>query len=416
MKASLSQQEIVNSTTKKDSQPAASQATRRSQSPGIASTILNLQRTHGNRCVQRALARSRGGESTPVPVSEVEKQIDSARGGGRSLDAGLRAQMESAFGHDFGKVRIHTDARADTLNRALEARAFTTGQDIFFRGSEYDPGSRGGKELLAHELTHVRQQAGKGAQAKLDVSEPGDQFEQEADEMAARVVNSIESGAPDKETIPANAGTQRDQNDTKPAAPPRMAVKSFSYEPPTRGAGIQPPTLTVTRPESSTDEEGAVQDQTTSVTTFAATANGVQIVVEAQGVTSSLDYPDGFKWTQTIETNAPLHGATSPYVDPQPNDDTKPFYWTDAEHAASPTTFSDGPTRQPPATGTTMWQAILGLNGVNETTKTVTGFEYLTYGFSIDSTGTVTTRAPTAGSGSNHRSVLSAGFADWTFN
>jgi hypothetical protein len=53
---------------------------------------------------------------------------------------------------------VHTDARSDALNRALEARAFTTGQDIFFRSGEYDPGSAAGQALLAHELAHVVQQ------------------------------------------------------------------------------------------------------------------------------------------------------------------------------------------------------------------------------------------------------------------
>jgi hypothetical protein len=69
--------------------------------------------------------------------------------------------MEKAFGGvDFSQVKVHNDAVSDQLNQSIQARAFTTGQDVFFRGGEYNPGSRGGQELLAHELTHVVQQSG----------------------------------------------------------------------------------------------------------------------------------------------------------------------------------------------------------------------------------------------------------------
>lgn len=71
--------------------------------------------------------------------------------------------MERALGADFGGVRVHTDERADALNRSLRARAFTTGADIFFRRGAYDPASPGGREVLAHELTHVVQQQGMPA-------------------------------------------------------------------------------------------------------------------------------------------------------------------------------------------------------------------------------------------------------------
>jgi Domain of unknown function (DUF4157) len=89
---------------------------------------------------------------------DVESSIEGARSGGRALDKEVRASMEPAFGADFSGVRVHADAKADGLNRSLQARAFTTGQDVFFRSGEYNPGSSGGKELIAHELTHVVQQ------------------------------------------------------------------------------------------------------------------------------------------------------------------------------------------------------------------------------------------------------------------
>ncbi|NEP50137.1 MAG: DUF4157 domain-containing protein [Moorea sp. SIO3C2] len=89
---------------------------------------------------------------------ELESTINRARGGGQPLDAGLQRSMGQALGADLSGVKIHTDAQADQLNQSIQAKAFTTGQDVFFRQGAYDPGSRGGQELIAHEMTHVVQQ------------------------------------------------------------------------------------------------------------------------------------------------------------------------------------------------------------------------------------------------------------------
>ncbi|MEH2327118.1 MAG: DUF4157 domain-containing protein [Nostoc sp.] len=92
--------------------------------------------------------------------ADVEAGIQRARGGGQSLADNIREPMEQAFGADFRDVRVHTDSQADQLNQSIQAKAFTTGQDVFFRQGAYEPSSRGGQELLAHELTHVVQQGG----------------------------------------------------------------------------------------------------------------------------------------------------------------------------------------------------------------------------------------------------------------
>jgi hypothetical protein len=89
---------------------------------------------------------------------ELEASIRQARGGGAPLPETLRKPMERAFGADFSGVRIHANTQADQLNRSISAKAFTTGQDVFVRQGAYQPGSREGQELLAHELTHVVQQ------------------------------------------------------------------------------------------------------------------------------------------------------------------------------------------------------------------------------------------------------------------
>jgi len=93
------------------------------------------------------------------PASEaLESAIHQARGSGQALDPHLQRQMGQAMGADFSGVTIHTDSQADQLNHSIQAKAFTTGQDIFFRQGAYQPSSQSGQELIAHELTHVVQQ------------------------------------------------------------------------------------------------------------------------------------------------------------------------------------------------------------------------------------------------------------------
>jgi Domain of unknown function (DUF4157) len=154
---------------------------------------LQLQKSYGNRYIQRVLALARKGEGEGEVSPEVEAAIERSRGGGQTLDAGVRRQMESAFGADFSGVRVHTGAESHSLNRAVNAIAFTTGQDIFFRNGAYDPASSSGRELLAHELTHVVQQGGRAiVQGKLVVGEPDDAYEQEADQVARSITANLD--------------------------------------------------------------------------------------------------------------------------------------------------------------------------------------------------------------------------------
>ncbi|MEH2027375.1 eCIS core domain-containing protein [Nostoc sp.] len=102
----------------------------------------------------------RQAEAGIAAAPDLEASINQARGGGQAIADNIREPMEQAFGADFSGVKVHTDGQSDQLNQSIQARAFTTGQDVFFRQGEYNPGSRGGQELLAHELTHVVQQNG----------------------------------------------------------------------------------------------------------------------------------------------------------------------------------------------------------------------------------------------------------------
>ncbi len=144
--------------------------------------------------------REPGGGIAAAP--DLEAAIQRARGSGQPLSRGIRAPMEQAFGADFGGVKVHTGAESDTLNRSIQARAFTTGQDVFFRQGAYDPGSRGGKELLAHELTHVVQQStGRVSEggSGMTTHPTGETFEQEMGyEQIGRQELTVRSSNPAK--------------------------------------------------------------------------------------------------------------------------------------------------------------------------------------------------------------------------
>ena len=117
----------------------------------------------------------------------VTAQISAVRGRGAPLDPALAQQAQTSLGDSFADVRVHTDALAGALARSVEARAFTTGADIFFGSGEFRPESPSGRELIAHELAHVVQQRGAPTSGAMTVSQPGDALEREA-ERAARLV------------------------------------------------------------------------------------------------------------------------------------------------------------------------------------------------------------------------------------
>lgn len=143
--------------------------------------ILALQRAAGNASVAGLIEEERS------PVHDV---IGS---GGRGLEEPVRATMESRLGHDFSDVRIHDDARASASAKAVQAHAYTVGNDVVFASGQYQPGSPTGQRMLAHELTHVVQQRsgpvdGTPAPGGIKVSDPSDSFERAAEASADAVM------------------------------------------------------------------------------------------------------------------------------------------------------------------------------------------------------------------------------------
>lgn len=122
----------------------------------------------------RLLREARPGEQEKAPTpgadtlagqtapAATEQRVAERRGQGAPLAPDLRAQLETRLGHDLSAVRIHTDAEADAMCAQMHARAFTVGNDVYFTAGSYAPESDAGLELLAHELTHVGQQAAAG--------------------------------------------------------------------------------------------------------------------------------------------------------------------------------------------------------------------------------------------------------------
>ena len=98
-------------------------------------------------------------EAGAVP-SGVETSIRQMSMGGEALSPALRGYFEPRFGHDFGAVRVHTGGEANAASAALDARAFTVGEHVFFGAGQYQPASASGRHLIAHELTHTIQQGG----------------------------------------------------------------------------------------------------------------------------------------------------------------------------------------------------------------------------------------------------------------
>lgn len=89
------------------------------------------------------------------------------RSPGQPLDTETRTFMESRFGHDFGSVRIHTDAKAVESAQAVDSLAYTVRQNIAFGAKKYEPKTANGQRLLAHELVHVIQQGYAPLQQEL---------------------------------------------------------------------------------------------------------------------------------------------------------------------------------------------------------------------------------------------------------
>jgi len=178
-----------------------------------SAAVTHLQRRAGNAGTASLL-----GDDERSPV------LDVVGSGGSPLDGGVRAEMESSFGHDFGDVRIHTDSAASASATSVHAQAYTVGNDIVFGEGRYAPETDAGRQSLAHELAHVVQQRsgpvdGTPAAGGVALSHPSDSFEQAAEGTAAEVGLGQKGGYPGAGPVTGNAilrPVQRQVIDEKP--------------------------------------------------------------------------------------------------------------------------------------------------------------------------------------------------------
>ncbi len=137
----------------------------------VMSMPLDSEVGHARPQIQRYTGRVEAdGESVPASVERV------LSGSGRPLENDLQQDMQSRFGHDFSKVRVHSGYTAESSARDVNASAYTVGHNIVFGAGMYAPGTSRGRRLLAHELTHVVQQTsgitGRGEYSPGRISEP----------------------------------------------------------------------------------------------------------------------------------------------------------------------------------------------------------------------------------------------------
>lgn len=151
------------------------------------------------------------GHGSPISPT-VHAQIAGLRGGGHPLPPSMRAFFEPRFDADFSLVRVHTNSAAAEAAGAIQAKAFTSGQDVAFAAGEYVPDSATGRKLLAHELTHtLQQQNGAAAPASGPMSRRSDAAKRKADGMADTREEARPSGRPAAIHRQASSAIQRDE-------------------------------------------------------------------------------------------------------------------------------------------------------------------------------------------------------------
>lgn len=162
------------------SRPRRAQTGSESEPVDLAS---HLQQGVGNRAIQ-AMRQANGSESADGAAAIARAGSES---GGRSLDRATESEMSRRFGTDVAEVRVHTGPRAAASAAALGAEAYTIGSDVVFGAGNYRPRTQAGRELLAHELTHVRQRDAAGGRPTRPLSRPGDAAEREAERVASHL-------------------------------------------------------------------------------------------------------------------------------------------------------------------------------------------------------------------------------------
>ena len=131
---------------------------------------------------------------------------------GRPLEPTLLQDMEQRFGHDFSRVRVHSDAEAEQSARDVSAYAYTVGHNVVFGAGRFAPDTYEGRRLIAHELTHVVQQAGHPLRSAGD--------DRRTDSHAGRLIFGVR-----------NTGCERGSDRVAGSASPPIRPDSVPFNP-----------------------------------------------------------------------------------------------------------------------------------------------------------------------------------------
>lgn len=133
------------------------------------------------------LQRRSDHKTEPNPAPPIVHEVLASPG--KAIDPETKGFMESRFGQDFSRVRIHTNQQAASSAQAVNAQAYTVGDHVVFASDQYQPKTKAGRSLLAHELTHTLQQGVLGIHRKnIGIAEMG-WAEQEAEQNASQIEN-----------------------------------------------------------------------------------------------------------------------------------------------------------------------------------------------------------------------------------
>lgn len=164
----------------------------------LTNAMVSLQKQQGNAYVQKVVKRLQASSESEAEEESLEKTVQDLqqqKGAGHPLEGETQKEMEQSLGYDFDQVRLHTDGVAHKASETLGAKAFTMGTDVFLsRKHSGNLSSSEGRELLAHELTHVVQQSQGNLSLpgdKVKMGQPGDMYETEADKVAENAAKRI---------------------------------------------------------------------------------------------------------------------------------------------------------------------------------------------------------------------------------
>jgi len=174
---------------------------------------MTLQRSSRGASSLPVSGHGQDGHATVPPIVH-----DVLRSPGQPLDPGVRTLFEPRFGHDFSKVRIHADGQAAESAQAVNADAYTVGHHVVFGAGRHEPTTLPGRELLAHELTHVVQQQGSSESSPLRFGSAHDPCEREAARLASATVGGASLNA-----VQQASGLVQRQEQAPPTVPPPAA-------------------------------------------------------------------------------------------------------------------------------------------------------------------------------------------------